>query len=219
LSAVATKKTPPGDLAPRALGEQGERTRAKLLEAARVVFRERGYTATRVDDITARAGTSHGAFYLYFANKQDVLEALAVDTAEHMYALTEALTGIEPGEDGYARLRAWIARFVDAYEQHAPVINAWIAADSEADTRFDQLGSEVLANFAARIAATIERAVEAGVRHPVHPGTAAVALVAMIERLCYFWLVRGGPFKRDTVIDTLTAIWYESVFGQRLARS
>ena len=47
------------------------------------------------------------------------------------------------------------------------------------------------------------------------PGTAAVALVSMLERFCYFWLVRGGPFKRDVVIDTIAAIWYEALFGQR----
>ena len=197
------------------LGEQGERTRARLLEAARATFLERGYSATRVDDITKKAGTSHGAFYLYFQNKQDILEALAGETAEHMYTLTDELETIEFGEEGYQRLRAWVSRFVDAYETHAPVVNAWIAADSEQDTRFDQLGRQVLAKFAGRVAQSIERSVAAGLRHPVHPGTAAVALVAMLERVCYFWLVRGGPFKKETVVDTLAAIWYEAIFGQR----
>jgi len=198
----------------RVIGEQGERTRVKLLEAARQVFLERGYSATRVDDVTKKAGTSHGAFYLYFANKQDVLEALAVETADHMYALADELEGIEVGEAGYQQLRAWVGRFVDAYERHSPVVNAWITAEME-DSRFDQLGREVLGQFAGRIAHTIERGVDAGLRHPVHPGTAAVALVSMLERFCYFWLVRGGPFKRDVVIDTIAAIWYEALFGQR----
>jgi AcrR family transcriptional regulator len=186
----------------------------KLLEAARQVFLERGYAAARVDDVTQKAGTSHGAFYLYFANKQDVLEALAVETADHMYALADELEGIEVGEAGYQQLRAWVGRFVDAYERHSPVVNAWITAEME-DSRFDQLGREVLGQFAGRIAHTIERGVDAGLRHPVHPGTAAVALVSMLERFCYFWLVRGGPFKRDVVIDTIAAIWYEALFGQR----
>jgi AcrR family transcriptional regulator len=200
--------------ADRVLGEQGERTRAKLLEAARLVFLDRGYPAARVDDVTQKAGTSHGAFYLYFSNKQDVLEALAADTAEHMYALADDLDAIELGEAGYDQLRAWMARFVDEYERHSPVINAWISAEME-DSRFDQLGREVLGQFAGRIGHTIERAVKAGVRHPVDPNTAAVALVAMLERFCYFWIVRGGPFKRDVVVDTLAAIWYEAIFGQR----
>jgi AcrR family transcriptional regulator len=200
--------------ADRVLGEQGERTRLKLLEAARLVFLERGYAAARVDDVTQKAGTSHGAFYLYFANKQDVLEALASDTAEHMYALADELDAIESGEAGYDQLRAWMARFVDEYERHSPVINAWISAEME-DSRFDQLGREVLGQFAGRIAHTIERAVKAGVRHPVDPNTAAVALVAMLERFCYFWIVRGAPFKRDVVVDTIASVWYEAIFGQR----
>jgi AcrR family transcriptional regulator len=202
--------------AERVLGEQGERTRTKLLEAARLVFVERGYAAARVDDVTQKAGTSHGAFYLYFANKQDVLEALAADTAEHMYALADELDAIELGEAGYDQLRAWMGRFVDEYERHSPVVNAWITAEME-DSRFDQLGREVLGQFAGRIAHTIQRGVNAGLRHPVDPNTAAVALVAMLERFCYFWLVRGGPFKRDVVVDTLAAIWYEAIFGQRKA--
>ena len=35
----------------------------------------------------------------------------------------------------------------------------------------------------------------------------------MIERFCYFWIVYGGPFPRDGSIDTLTAIWYQAIFG------
>src|SRR5437899_1678156 len=170
------------------------------MEAARLVFRERGYGAVRVDDVTKKAGTSHGAFYLYFSNKAEILEALAVQTAEEMYVLADDLEGIEIGEAGYEQLRAWVERFIDAYERHAPVVTAWISADAE-DSRFDQLGREVLAQFAHRISLAIERAVHEGLRHPVHPGTAAVALVAMLERLCYFWLVRGGEFKRDVVVD------------------
>ena len=199
----------------RALGEQGERTRAKLMDAARIAFRERGYTGVRVDDITQKAGTSHGAFYLYFSNKAEILEALAGQTAEEMYVLADDLEGIEIGEAGYEQLRDWVDRFIDSYERHAPIVTAWISADAE-DSRFDELGREVLAQFARRISHAIERAVDQGLRHPVHPGTAAVALVAMLERLCYFWLVRGGPFKRDVVVDTLAAIWYEAIFGQKL---
>lgn len=203
----------------RVLGEQGERTRARLMEAAQAVFRDRGYASARVDDITRKAGTSHGAFYLYFANKQDVLEALASETAEHMYALADELEGIEHGEEGYAQLRAWVGRFIDAYEEHSAVVTAWIAADAEDDGRFATLGREVLAKFSGRIAHTIERAVEAGLRHPVDPRIAAVALVSMLERFCYFWLLRGpSGFKRAQVVDTLAAIWYEAIFGQRVQR-
>ncbi len=49
----------------------------RLLDAGMRVFAERGYHAARVDDIVRAARTSHGTFYLYFANKEDLLCTLA----------------------------------------------------------------------------------------------------------------------------------------------
>ena len=195
----------------RAVGTQGAKTRTRLLDAARRAFAERGYPATRVDDITQQAGTSHGAFYLYFANKQDIMEALADETSEAMFALAEKLEGISPGEAGYQHLRRWITEFIDIYERNSPVVAAWIQAAD--DTRFVHLGREVLQKFAGRIAGVIHESVQSDQRHPINPGIAATALVAMIERFCYFWIVYGGPFPREGTIDTLTAIWYQAIFG------
>lgn len=202
-----------GDEMPRVLGEQGERTRARLLEAAKKVFRERSYPATRVDDITREAGTSHGAFYLYFSNKAEVLEALATETADRMYLLAEKLEKVEPGEAGFTELRSWIEEFVEAYEHDAPVLVAWMSARPE-DERFDTLGREVMAKFAGRIARTMHHAASDAGPHPLDAGIAATALVAMLERLCYYWLVRGAELPRGKVLDTLAAIWHQAIFGR-----
>jgi AcrR family transcriptional regulator len=201
-----------GNGEPRVLGEQGERTRQRLLDAAKKVFRERSYPETRVDDITREAGTSHGAFYLYFANKAEVLEALAIETAERMYSLADQLEGIKPGEDGFQQLSRWLDDFIDAYAQNSPVVVAWMSARPQ-DERFDRLGREVLAKFAGRIAQTIRQSVSRGDRHPIHAGIAATALIAMLERFCYYWLVRGADLKRQEVVETLAAIWHQGIFG------
>jgi AcrR family transcriptional regulator len=201
-----------GDRQPRVLGEQGERTRQRLLDAAKKVFKERSYPESRVDDITREAGTSHGAFYLYFANKAEVLEALAIETAERMYTLADELEGMKRGEAGFEQLRGWMEHFIDNYEENSPVVVAWMSARPQ-DERFDTLGREVLAKFAGRIAHTIHASDANGDRHPVNPGVAAVALVAMLERFCYYWLVRGGGFNREDVVDTMAAIWHQGIFG------
>lgn len=196
----------------RLLGEQGERTRAKLLDAARKVFRERTYPETRVDDITRAAGTSHGAFYLYFDNKAEALEALAAETSLQLDRLASGFADIERGEEGYEQLRKWIDTFIDIYEQNSPVIVALMMARPR-DVRFDRLGREMMSTFASRISATIRDAI-AGGRHPIRSGIAATALIAMLERLCYYWLVRGAEFDREDVVDTLAAIWHQGIFGE-----
>jgi AcrR family transcriptional regulator len=48
----------------------------ELLAAALDLFVERGYAATRLDDVAARAGVSKGTLYLYFANKEELFKAV-----------------------------------------------------------------------------------------------------------------------------------------------
>lgn len=48
----------------------------ELLAAALDLFVERGYAATRLDDVAARAGVSKGTLYLYFSNKKDLFNAV-----------------------------------------------------------------------------------------------------------------------------------------------
>jgi AcrR family transcriptional regulator len=48
----------------------------EIVQAALDLFVEKGYAATRVDDVATRAGVSKGTVYLYCANKQELFEAV-----------------------------------------------------------------------------------------------------------------------------------------------
>src|SRR5882757_5265964 len=48
----------------------------EVLDAALELFVEKGFAATRVEDIATRAGLSKGAVYLYFPSKEAILEGL-----------------------------------------------------------------------------------------------------------------------------------------------
>ena len=49
---------------------------AELMEAALDLFAEKGYVATRLDDVAQRAGVSKGTLYLYFDSKEDLFKAV-----------------------------------------------------------------------------------------------------------------------------------------------
>jgi AcrR family transcriptional regulator len=51
-------------------GRHPQDSRTRLLAAARKLFVERGYHATRPQDVSREAGLGHGTFYLHFADKQ-----------------------------------------------------------------------------------------------------------------------------------------------------
>ncbi|HEY3431758.1 MAG TPA: TetR/AcrR family transcriptional regulator [Rhodocyclaceae bacterium] len=65
----------------------------ELLAAALALFVERGYSATRLDDVAARAGVTKGTLYLYYDNKEALFKAVVensivpvIDEAERMLA-------------------------------------------------------------------------------------------------------------------------------------
>ena len=48
----------------------------EITAAALELFVERGFAATRLEDVAARAGVSKGTVYLYFANKEELFKAV-----------------------------------------------------------------------------------------------------------------------------------------------
>ena len=57
-------------------GDKRDRTRSRLLEAARSLIREKGYEHTTLDAIAERAGMTTGAIYGNFKNRDELLISL-----------------------------------------------------------------------------------------------------------------------------------------------
>ena len=193
----------------RELRAQGKKTMRKLLDAAMVVLEKRGYHAARVDDIVKVARTSHGTFYLYFANKEDLFRALLTDVAEEVAALSDTLGPVGPDEAGYRELRGWLGRFSDMYVHYGPVIRAWTEAEVEGED-VGRMGEQVLATVTT---ALIDRIGEANDGPDFDPQVAALASVAMVERLHYYLMSRQLDMPRDDVLDTLATVLHVGVFG------
>lgn len=64
-----------------------EERRQEILDAARVVFVEKGYDAATVNDIAAEAGVAAGSIYRYFASKADLIAAVAGECVQVDQAL------------------------------------------------------------------------------------------------------------------------------------
>jgi len=65
--------------------------REALLEAASVVFLERGYAGASIDAVVERAGGSKATVYALFGNKEGLLSALIAQGAETLAASVDAL--------------------------------------------------------------------------------------------------------------------------------
>src|SRR6202142_3390683 len=66
--------------------------KAKLLDAALSLIREKGYSSTSVDELCAQAGVTKGAFFHHFKSK----DVLAVAAANHWSEITGAFFETAP---------------------------------------------------------------------------------------------------------------------------
>ena len=76
-----------------------------------------------------RARTSHGTFYLYFSNKEDLFKALLRDALHDMRIITDEFPVVTRDAAGQAALGGWVRRFCDVYAAHAAVIRVLSQAE------------------------------------------------------------------------------------------
>jgi AcrR family transcriptional regulator len=90
----------------RPLAAKGQRTRARLLEAAERVFAELGYNDASIVKITEAAGVGQGTFYLYFQGKAEIFDELVRDLNRRVRrAMSEA------AEQGTTRIESELLGF------------------------------------------------------------------------------------------------------------
>jgi AcrR family transcriptional regulator len=70
---------------------------AELLAAALELFVERGYAATRLEDVARRAGVSKGTVYLYFPGKEELFKAVVREGLVPLLERGEAMVAQHQG--------------------------------------------------------------------------------------------------------------------------
>ena len=196
----------------RELGAQGRQTVRRLLEAGLAEFDERGFQAVRVDDVVRRARTSHGTFYLYFANKDDLFRTLLRDALRDMETITDEFPVVTSNEGGRAALRRWIESFTETYAAHATVIRILSQAEIVGEQVYGD-GLRLLFRLSEAIAQgmTVASAGQQADRpakdKAQHAELTALACLMMLERINYLLSV-DVRLPREEMVDRLSAIIY-----------
>lgn len=86
----------------------------EILDAALECFAAKGFTATRMDDVAARAGVTKGTVYLYFKTKEDLFKELVrARLVPNIAALETAAVGAASSAELLDRLfHVWTERLL-----------------------------------------------------------------------------------------------------------
>jgi len=147
---------------------------AELLAAALEIFVERGYAATRLDEVAARAGVSKGTLYLYYESKEDLFKAVVRQTIVPL--IDEGRRDVEGSSEPSAALlerffRDWWERF--GATRLAGIAKLIIAEAGNFPEVARFFNDEVIEPNGAVLAAIVERGVARGEFAPVDAQTAA----------------------------------------------
>jgi AcrR family transcriptional regulator len=171
-------------------------SRQRLLGAARTLFIERGYHATRPQDIARAADLGHGTFYLHFADKEACFLAFAEEArAELAHFVGERLAGIEGVEP---QLRALVEALLDYADAHRGVLNAAMT-DVSVIARERLGGKSLVERWAEEWAARIRAGASVGAIHGDYDAEVAGHAIVGLPRGA-----AGSPRQRRArLVDTV----------------
>ncbi len=198
---------PDGEKAGDPPSGKGRRTRARFVEAGKVVFARDGFLKARIGDIALEAGVSYGAFYHYFDSKEAIFREIAEEMEVTLLSMDDVPDSDTAPFDAYERIRHANRSYLSAYRRHAKIMRV-IEEVSSYDDEVRAVRDRRQEQFAARLNSSIQRLQRKGLADPDVDGAyAAMALGCMVAAFAAALFGAGAPFEFEEAVEQLSIIW------------
>lgn len=165
------------------------RVKIDLLRVAEAIFSERGLSGARVEDITARAGVSKGAFYLHFQSKEDCFRQIVEGFLARLAGCIDPPTDLLHGGAAVAgdlleRVHAHDTAVLEFCWQNRALLSMMLAGGGGAPYAY------LVDELAARVAKQSEHWLRHGIRVGLYRRDIDPAVIALLISGAYDRLVR-----------------------------
>ena len=202
----------------RALTSKGRQTRQAIEQAARKLFAERGFHGTTLADITSAAGKSPAVFYRYFADKEDLLAALAESFLHDVVTPSGLSLSLPDSPDDDAFFTSVVTGYWNIFKQNIGIMIA-VAQLAATQQRFAAVQNEFRRFGMAIVAASVRRAQEQGYGTELNPQHTAAAVALLFENFTTVFVGPSGPgslgleISDEDAIATLSRVWKKTLYG------
>lgn len=185
----------------RTLKEQKEQKKEDLLHAAYSCFLEKGFAKTTIDEIVQRAKVAKGTFYLYFSDKEDLMDHLVLQISYHI--VIEAYRKTKEKEYGsfLPSVLAFVDLIIEYFKANKAVLKliernfSWPLALSQIDAAKDDDIREILNDLLHN--PTMSRYSEEEAFRIVY------MIVELVGSVCYSSIIERQPDTIDHLKPTL----------------
>ncbi len=197
------------------LSAKGRQTREAIEQAARKLFAERGFHGTTLSDITSAAGKSPAVFYRYFADKEDLLAALAESFLRDIVTPSGVSLHLPDSPDDNAFFTSVVTGYWNMFKQNIGIMIA-VAQLAATQPRFAVVQNEFRRFGMDIVAASVRRAQEQGYGGELVPEHTAAAIALLFENFTTVFVGTsrlGVEISDEDAIATLSRIWKKTLYG------
>jgi AcrR family transcriptional regulator len=153
----------------------------ELLDAALALFVEKGFAATRTEEVAHRAGVSKGTLYLYYPSKEELFKAVVRQNLSALIARGQELAGTYEGSSAELLSELLCMYWKRVGETAATGIHKIVLAEVRNFPELAQFyADEVILPGDRLICACVQRGIDRGEFRPVPLHEVAHALMAPI---------------------------------------
>ena len=198
-----------------ALSAKGRQTRQAIEQAARKLFAERGFHGTTLADITSAAGKSPAVFYRYFADKEDLLAALAGSFLHDVVTPSGLSVPLPESPSDTEFFTSVVTGYWNMFKQNIGIMIA-VAQLAATQQRFAAVQNEFRRFGMDIVAASVRRAQEQGYSAELNAEHTAAAIALLFEN---FTTVFVGPsslglrISDEDAVATLSTIWKKTLYS------
>ncbi len=186
--------------------QQREERRQEILRAALEVFGQKGFHASNVSDVAAKAGVSQGTIYWYFESKEELIEAALLslfhDFGDDSF---EALSRCETSSQKLFTLSDFLRHLTDEFEGAFTLFLEYWASSSDREQAF-QLWNHLLLQFKDVMVKIVEDGIQSGEFRPVKSEELVWALMAAMDGLAAYGMLMpemDSPRAMNALVETL----------------
>jgi AcrR family transcriptional regulator len=200
------------------LTAKGRQTRQAIEQAARKLFAERGFHGTTLAEITSAAGKSTAVFYRYFADKEDLLAALAESFLHEVVAPSGLSLQLPESADDNPFFTSVVTGYWNIFKQNIGIMIA-VSQLAATQQRFAAVQNEFRLFGMNIVAASVRRAQEQGYGTELNPQHTAAAIALLFENFTTVFVGPSGPaglgleISDEDAIATLSTVWKKTLYG------
>lgn len=189
--------------------------RAAIIEAALLLFAEKGFRGTTTRELAARVGVSEPILYEHFRTKRDLYTAIIDEKSqEGVQEFTDLLAQFADRSDDRGFFNQLAVGIVAWYEREPQFVRLLMFSGLEGHELKDLFYERHNAHFFRKVSEYIAKRTEAGAMRALNPQVAARAFFGMIAHYCMssmLFTCARLDVPKETVVSTMVDIFLNGV--------